>query len=85
MKTVKSLLAAILFAGLMLLLVLTISRPILIPPGAKNVVSLEWGWREFDYKGSRYIQSPMGYMAPVKPDHVGQVLDIIDEARKRVE
>jgi len=83
MKFVRDFLATVLFALATLALVLILSRSILIPPGSKNVTDIGMGWREFDYKGSRYIISPIGYIAPSNPDHVGQVLEIIEDVKDR--
>lgn len=48
------------------LLCFAFSRNLLIPPGATNVVSVGRGWREFDYKNCRYLQSPLGHTVPVR-------------------
>ena len=86
MKKIREFIATAVFAGIVLVIVLTIARPILIPPSATNVVNLEWGWREFDYKDARYVQSPMGYMVMVR-DHkasLDKVLDLIKHAEGQV-
>ena len=80
MAKIRDFLLVVVFSGTLLALVLTISRPILIPPGASNVTNLSWGWREFDYKDARYIQSPLGYMVVVHDSKasVKRIIDVVE-------
>lgn len=84
MKTMKNFLAAIVLAAICLGLVLIFARPILIPPGATNVTHIGNGWREFDYKDARYVQSPLGHMTVVY-DSKASLNKIIDTVKKVTE
>lgn len=75
--------AMVVFAGVLLAIILFVARPVLIPPGATNVISLEWGWREFDYKDARYLQSPMGYMVMVQ-DHKASLNRVLNTLKDQV-
>ncbi len=85
MQKVREFLLAVLFAGIVLAIVLVIARPILIPPGADDVTPIGWGWREFEYKDARYIQSPLGHMTMVRDDKASldRFLELLKHAGKR--